>query len=152
MRWVNERGTRAAPWQAADAAPTADIPEVPVRAAVASAALMGALALSACREPVSGGDRAVDGDPERGRSLIAAVGCGACHTIPGVAGARGNVGPPLEHFGSRSLIGGVMPNQPALLIRWVRDAPALAPETAMPTLPLDETEARHVAAYLYGLR
>ena len=121
-----------------------------MRAAVV--ALVGALAVAGCEEPVAGDDRIVDGNPERGRTLIAAIGCGACHAIPGIAGARGNVGPPLEHFGSRGLIGGVVPNQPARLIRWVRDAPSLAPQTAMPSLPLDETEARHVAAYLYRLR
>jgi mono/diheme cytochrome c family protein len=112
----------------------------------------GALLLAACEQSDPRGARVADGDPERGRMLIMRVGCGACHAIPGIPGPHGNVGPPLEHFGTRSLIGGAVPNQPRHLIRWVRDAPALAPDTAMPSLPLDEVEARHVAAYLYRLR
>jgi cytochrome c1 len=43
-------------------------------------------------------------------------------------------------------------NDPAVLAQWVRDAPSLAPHTAMPTLPINEAEARDVAAYLQGLR
>jgi ABC-type amino acid transport substrate-binding protein len=33
-------------------------------------------------------------------------GCGDCHTIPGVTGARGRVGPTLEKFGERAIIAG----------------------------------------------
>ena len=44
-----------------------------------------------------------------------------------------------------------MPNRPAMLIEWVRSAPKFAPGTAMPPMPLDEGDARDVAAYLYTL-
>jgi cytochrome c2 len=94
---------------------------------------------------VSGGDAA------RGKLVIAQVGCGTCHRIPGVRGARGRVGPPLDGFAQRSFIGGAVPNRPAMLIEWVRAAPKLAPNTAMPPMPLDEGDARDVAAYLYTL-
>jgi cytochrome c1 len=94
----------------------------------------------------------VGGDPAVGARVIARTGCGACHAIPGIRGARGIVGPPLDGFARRTLIAGVAPNRPAVLVRWVRDAPSLAPETAMPRLPLDEREAIDVAAYLYTLR
>jgi mono/diheme cytochrome c family protein len=114
--------------------------------------LAGALLLSACDQPSPEVDRVTNGDAARGRALIAEIGCGACHAIPGISGAHGNVGPPLDAVGTRSFIGGVVPNRPDNLIRWVREAPALAPDTAMPSLPLDEVEARHVAAYLYRLR
>lgn len=92
------------------------------------------------------------GDPERGRKVIAAYDCGMCHTIPGVRGARGVVGPPLTRFGLRSYIGGHAPNTPENLIRWLQDPNSLAPGTAMPALDLDEQDARDVAAYLYALR
>lgn len=32
------------------------------------------------------------------------------------------------------------------------EAPSIAPDTAMPALPLDDTAARHAAAFLYTLR
>ena len=113
-------------------------------------------ALGACGG--EGGDdvpahhRVVGGEPEAGRALIAGYGCTACHRIPGVATPTGTVGPSLEGFGRRAYIAGQLPNRPALLTAWLRDPPALAPGTAMPSLGLSEPEARHVAAYLYTLR
>ena len=97
-------------------------------------------------------DRLSGGDPDAGREVVAAIGCGACHAIPGVPGARGTVGPSLAGFARRAYIAGVAPNSTALLIRWVRDAPSIASDTAMPALPLSEPQARDVAAYLYTLR
>lgn len=88
----------------------------------------------------------------RGRAVIASVGCGACHNIPGVAGAAGVVGPSLRDFAGRTLIAGVHVNEPEVLASWVRDAPKLSPWTAMPAMPISEQEARDVAAYLYTLR
>jgi cytochrome c551/c552 len=41
------------------------------------------------------------GDPERGRAVMAAYGCGACHAITGVPVERASVGPPLEEFAYR---------------------------------------------------
>jgi cytochrome c1 len=105
--------------------------------------------LSGCSEPR---DPRLLGDPAAGAALISRIECGVCHTIPGIPGARGIVGPALEHFARRSLIGGVVPNSPGLLVEWIRDAPSLAPDTAMPPMPLDELEARDIAAYLYTLR
>ena len=92
------------------------------------------------------------GDPDRGRAVIASVGCGLCHVIPGVAGAAGIVAPSLKHFALRTLIGGVHVNEPQVLISWVSDAPGLSPDTGMPAMPITEQEARDVAAYLYTLR
>jgi cytochrome c1 len=111
------------------------------------------LCLAGCGEgetPVA--QRVTDGNDAKGREIVMRVGCGACHKIPGILGARGIVGPSLEHFAKRSMIGGVVANQPGMLVRWVRQAPALAPDTAMPAMPITEDEARDVAAYLYTLR
>jgi mono/diheme cytochrome c family protein len=120
-----------------------------VRCAV-GALLLGVSGCSQNDVPVH--QRISDGNPERGRLMIGKIGCGVCHEIPGIRGARGIVGPSLAKFGPRALIGGVAPNRPEQLVRWVRDAPSLAPNTAMPSLPLSEDDARHVAAYLYSLR
>lgn len=90
-------------------------------------------------------------DAGRGRRVIEAVGCGACHVIPGVRWPQSRVGPPLEGFAGRDLIAGRFPNTPQTLALWVRDAPALSPQTAMPPMPLSEQDALDVAAYLYTL-
>jgi cytochrome c1 len=121
------------------------------RARSAGAAAVAALLLGC--EPVVPADQTVAGaDAARGRLAIERVACGVCHSIPGIAAAQGVVGPPLARFGLRSMIAGVVPNRPAVLVRWIREAPAIAPETAMPRLPLSEEEARDIAAYLYRLR
>jgi mono/diheme cytochrome c family protein len=116
-------------------------------------ALLLPVFLGACNQSeIPAGHRVVTGDPERGRAVIAEVECGVCHSIPGIAGADGIVGPPLEDFAQRQFIAGVLPNRPGVLARWVREAPSLVPETGMPDMPLTDEEARDVAAYLYTLR
>jgi cytochrome c2 len=92
------------------------------------------------------------GDPDTGADLMIVHGCGSCHGIPGVAGADGSVGPHLRGFADRAYVAGVLPNEPAGLVRWIVDPPAHAPQTAMPDLGVTEAEARHMAAYLYTLR
>lgn len=116
-------------------------------------AILAALLLAACGEdPLPEARRVFNGDPEEGRRLIAEAGCGTCHVIPGVAGARGNVGPPLNGFAKRAIIAGQIPNRGDDLVRWILDPPGIEPGTAMPSSGLTEVEARHVAAYLYTLR
>lgn len=88
------------------------------------------------------------GDPERGRSLIDAYGCGSCHRIPGVPGAVGRVGPVLVDLDERTLLAGRLPNTPANLVLWLRAPQEIAPGTAMPDLGLRPDEAGDIAAFL----
>jgi cytochrome c1 len=92
------------------------------------------------------------GAPQRGMQVIAMKGCGSCHTIPGITGARGLVGPPLSYFSRRTMIAGELPNQPQNLMRWVKSPQSVEPHTAMPNLGLNDQQARDVAAYLYTLQ
>lgn len=110
-----------------------------------------ALLTTACDDPESPLELA-DGDPELGAALIREYGCASCHTIPGIRGADGVVGPSLREFAPRTYLGGVHPNTPETLVRWIMDAPAMSPETAMPDMNVPEDQARHIAAYLYTLR
>lgn len=115
--------------------------------------VVAAGALAACR----GGrtERAflvnTGGDAKRGAVIIGETGCGSCHRIPGIRGARGLVGPPLLLFGRRTFIAGEAPNKPENLVRWIRSPQSIEAGTAMPTLGLSEQQARDVAAYLYTL-
>ena len=92
------------------------------------------------------------GDAARGRHAIAEYGCGACHVIPGIKGADGLVGPPLERWSRRSFIAGAVPNTPDQLVRWIQAPQAVEPGTAMPDLGVTERESRDIAAYLSSLR
>lgn len=93
----------------------------------------------------------VGGDPENGRKLIYAYGCGTCHRIDGIAGARGMTGPPLIRYAQRNLLAGLFPNTPPTLIAWLMNPPALVPQTGMPEMGITEPQARDMAAYLYTL-
>jgi cytochrome c len=94
---------------------------------------------------------ATGGTADEGKRIIRQYDCGSCHTIPGVRGARGLVGPPLMSFGRRTYIAGHVPNSPDNLVRWIVAPQSIDAGTAMPTLGLTEQQARDVAAYLYTL-
>lgn len=115
--------------------------------------LVGSLTMVGCEGGRSELEQpAVDvGNPAEGAKTIRAVGCGSCHVIPGIDGAEGTVGPPLNMWSKRSYIAGNLPNSPGNLTRWIMNAQSVEPGTAMPELDLSREEARNVAAYLYTL-
>lgn len=91
-------------------------------------------------------------DAHRGAKLISSYGCGGCHEVPGVDGAQGVVGPPLQEFGRRVYVAGMMRNTPDNLMSWLKDPQAIVPGNAMPNLGVDDRDARDIAAYLYTLQ
>lgn len=98
-------------------------------------------------------DRQVPGgDPERGALALRAHGCGGCHHVPGVEGAQSFVGPPLDRFGERAYVAGVLSNRAENLVRWIEDPRGVDPDTAMPDLGVPHQDALDIAAYLYTLR
>lgn len=86
----------------------------------------------------------------RGKVAIERVGCAACHEIPGVAWPKGRIAPSLVGFDDIGVIAGSLPNTPANLAAFVRNAPQTKPGSTMPAMPLTAQEARDVAAYLLG--
>jgi len=90
------------------------------------------------------------GDPSLAPDLMRRFGCAGCHTIPGVRGADGKVGPRLEDLRERVFIAGSVPNEPENLIRWIVAPNSFAPHAAMPPSGVSEVEARAIAAYLYA--
>jgi cytochrome c len=92
------------------------------------------------------------GDARRGAIAITRHGCGSCHTIPGISGANGRVGPPLTGIATRTYIAGVLQNTPPNLQRWIQNPQAVVPNTVMPNLGLSHQEVADVAGYLYTLR
>jgi len=125
------------------------LPALPHACLLAIAGLC--LAVAGCGEHEAP-RKANGGDPARGQRLMAHYQCTACHAIPEVPGAVGDVGPPLEQFGLRSYIAGGIPNTADNLTRWLDNPQAVKPGTAMPDLGVSPEEARHMAAYLYTLR
>lgn len=90
------------------------------------------------------------GDPDRAPELIRRYGCGGCHTIPGIPGADGQVGPQLADIIHRVYIGGVASNSPDKLTQWIVSPQKFSPRSAMPATGISEAEARNIVAYLYS--
>ncbi len=117
----------------------------------ACAALMLCVTLCACSEPMEV-IPSVTGDPKRGQLLLRQYGCGSCHQIKGVATADGKVGPPLDAIARRVYLGGVLPNSPQNMVRWIRAPQSIDPKTAMPDMQVPQVHAEDMVAYLYTLR
>jgi cytochrome c2 len=90
------------------------------------------------------------GDPANAETSLTRYGCAGCHTIPGVPGAHGKVGPPLAELRKRVYVGGVLRNSPDNLIAWIVAPQRYSPNSAMPVTGISPSEARDVAAYLYA--
>jgi mono/diheme cytochrome c family protein len=91
-------------------------------------------------------------DAKRGARAMHQYACATCHAIPGIVGASKPVGPPLQGMAARAFVGGVVPNTPENLERFLRDPQAISPQSAMPALGVREQDARDIAAYLLTLR
>jgi len=105
--------------------------------------------VAACKPPSDARWPADHAAAERGLAVIQRVRCAACHDIPGVTWPRGRTGPSLQDFGDRGLIAGTLPNRPDVLAAFVRNAPSVKPGSPMPPMPVTESEASDIAAYLY---
>ena len=113
------------------------------------AATMLLLALAACSKAHSASP---DADAAAGAALITKLGCGSCHTIPGIVDANGMVGPPLEHIASRQFIAGVLRNTPDNMVQWLRFPQRIVPGNAMPDLAISQDDALRLTAYLETLK
>ncbi|HLH75138.1 MAG TPA: c-type cytochrome [Chloroflexota bacterium] len=93
-----------------------------------------------------------------GQALMQKYGCGGCHTIDGVAGMTGTVGPNLTHVGSVPKIPestGNLTNTPDNLAKWIFDAPAVKPGVIMPNFSqqgMSQDDAKQIAQYLETLK
>ncbi len=92
------------------------------------------------------------GSSTLGRKLITQYGCPSCHSIPGIQGPKGVVGPPLDHIAQRTFIAGKVKNTPQNVIQWLQNPQSFDPANAMPNLGIPEKDARDIAAYLYTLK
>jgi cytochrome c len=92
------------------------------------------------------------GDAKRGRTLVGNYGCGNCHLIPNVAGADGNVGPPLLHLATRVYIAGFVRNSPENMSVWLQDPQKILPGNAMPAMGISRKDAHDITAFLYSVK
>ncbi len=106
---------------------------------VAAAAVLLGVGLAGLVEPAPAGP--AGGDPARGRTLFTARNCNLCHKLQG---RGGSIGPPLDRAGARLSADQVF--------RLLYDPRGVNPASHRPNPNLSEDEARHLAAFLAGLR
>jgi cytochrome c2 len=92
-----------------------------------------------------------EGERHREAKALIAARCGACHRVPGIATAKGDVGPPLEGFARRQIIAGRFANNRPTLIRWLMHPQAMVPGNAMPETGITQPQAALIADYLLTL-
>lgn len=86
-----------------------------------------------------------------GKRIYSESGCIACHTISGVS--EGNIGPNLNHVGSRTTIAGsMMPNTDEHLAHWISEPDKVKPGTLMLNLGLAPEQVQAIVAYLRSLK
>ena len=90
----------------------------------------------------------------QGRQIYASAACIGCHAIDGVS--AGVIGPNLTHVGSRTTIGGgVFPNNPDEMAKWIADAPGRKPGAIMfplAQLGITQEQIPALVAYLQSLK
>jgi len=109
-----------------------------------------AVALAGCRDTYPVSAAATRGSVETGREKIRQYGCWTCHTIPGIAGANGTIGPPLDGLANRFYVGG-HPNSPGQLAQFIRDPKSVREMSPMPNVGVSEKDAADIVAFLYTL-
>ena len=119
------------------------------RCVLAGIGVAACVGVAACHTESRAPAPIVLGDAQHGRKAIERYGCGGCHTIPGIRGARGRVGPSLAGLSRRPYLAGSFVNEPANFIDWVRQPRRLDPTTIMPNLGVSDADARDIAAFLY---
>ena len=92
------------------------------------------------------------GNAERGQTLIAQYGCNVCHTVPGIDGPQGSLGPSMAGMASRPTIGnGQVPKTPENVARYIENPALLNPQSTMPALGIPTADAKDMAAYVLTL-
>lgn len=88
----------------------------------------------------------------QGKQSLVKYGCYACHVIPKISKGAGRVGPKLEEIAEQIYIGGVLPNSPDNMIKWLQDPQQYSPNTAMPDMDVNQEDARNMTAHLFKIR
>ena len=90
------------------------------------------------------------GDAAAGKEVFATKGCTGCHTLEGVQGATGTVGPNLTHIAGQPYDS--FPNDAQFMKQWINDPQTAKPGTAMPKLGLTDEELNNVVTFLQTLK
>jgi cytochrome c oxidase subunit 2 len=103
--------------------------------------------------PIAGSMAAAGMDLFQNGRFASGLQCTGCHTINGLEGASGIVGPNLTHFADRTTFAGAtFADTSENLDGWLHDPPALKPGADMPNLGLSQAQIDELIAYLESLK
>ena len=85
-----------------------------------------------------------------GEEIFLESSCAGCHAVRGTE-AEGDLGPDLTHLAARTTLAGMVDNDRANLLDFVRDPHELKPGVTMPPAELSESELDSVIDYLETL-
>lgn len=97
------------------------------------------------------------GDASAGPSVFAAKGCVACHTIQGLSGAVGQIGPELTNLATNAAARVAGESADAYIREAIEDPPAFVVDGFAPIMPatirstMNDTEFEDLVAYLLTL-
>lgn len=92
-----------------------------------------------------------NGDPQKGKTIVASVGCLACHRLESLKEGEPTTRETLRREHGPNLIGLGDKTSPRWIYRWLKDPHSYNPHTKMPNLRLSDEEAADAAAYLVSL-
>ena len=85
-----------------------------------------------------------------GEQIFLESSCAGCHAVRGTE-AEGDLGPDLTHLAARTTLAGVVENERANLLEFVRDPHDIKPGVTMPPAELSDDELESVIDYLEEL-
>lgn len=89
----------------------------------------------------------------RGQQLVVTYGCNVCHTIPGIEGPQGTIGPSLAGVASRPMISnGMVQNSETNLAQFIQNPSSLNPQSAMPPNGIPPADVKDIVAFLTSLK
>lgn len=85
-------------------------------------------------------------------AIMRARGCTACHIIPGIAEARGTMGPTLKGLSERKrIVARTLTNNDKNMRRWLKNPKGVKSDTMMPNVGLSDDEIETLIAHFRSL-
>ncbi|MBI5150434.1 MAG: c-type cytochrome [Candidatus Omnitrophica bacterium] len=92
------------------------------------------------------------GDPQKGKELVASIGCLGCHRIEPLSQDQPATRDILRREHGPNLVGLGSKTSNKWVYNWLKNPHAYNPDTKMPSLRLSDQEAADIGAYLVSLR
>jgi len=100
-------------------------------------------------KPYEMADIPFEGNPEKGKELVASLGCFGCHQVASYPSDTPRTVDSLRHEHGPNLIGLGSKTTKQWIYHWIKNPTSYHPDTVMPDLRLSDQEAADIAAFLH---